>query len=168
MPATTVEPCVALTAPAVAVGIDVGGTKIAGGVVGFPEGVVRDRNLIPTRPERGPEAVWEDVATLAATLVRRARALPLAFAGVGIGVPELVDLEGRITSGWTIDWRGMSLPERLAGLGRVRVESDVRAAALAEGHLGAGRRFRLFVYLSVGTGIASTLVQDGRPFAGAG
>jgi glucokinase len=151
----------------VAVGIDVGGTKIAGGVVCFPEAVVRDRDLVPTRPERGPESVWNDVATLAEELARRASAVQRPFAGVGIGVPELVDLEGRVTSGQTIDWRGLSLSERLARLGSVRVEADVRAAALAEAHFGAGLRFRLFVYISVGTGISSTLVQDGRPFAGA-
>jgi glucokinase len=149
------------------VGIDVGGTKIAAGVVCFPEAVIRDRDLVPTRPERGPESVWKDVATLAEELARRASAVQRPFAGVGIGVPELVDPEGRVTSGQTIDWRGLSLPERLAGLGSVRVEADVRAAALAEAHFGAGLRFRLFVYISVGTGISSTLVQDGRPFAGA-
>jgi glucokinase len=111
--------------------------------------------------------VWQDVATLAEEMARRASAVQRPFAGVGIGVPELVDPEGHVTSGQTIDWRGLSLPERLTGLGRVCVEADVRAAALAEAHFGAGLRFRVFVYLSVGTGISSTLVQDGRPFAGA-
>lgn len=150
----------------VAVGLDVGGTKIAGGVVRFPDGAVLDRQVVPTRPERGPEAVWEDVVTLAARLSRQA-ASSLPLPGIGIGVPELVDLRGRLTSNQTVDWRGISVPDQLAALGAVQVESDVRAAALAEAHLGAGRSFRLFVYVSVGTGISSTLVQDGRPYAGA-
>ena len=47
------------------------------------------------------------------------------------------------------------------------VESDVRAGALAEAMFGAGRAYGLFVYVTVGTGISSTLVLDGRPFAGA-
>ncbi|MCX6628043.1 MAG: ROK family protein, partial [Candidatus Solibacter sp.] len=47
------------------------------------------------------------------------------------------------------------------------VESDVRAAALGEAWLGAGRGFREFVYVTAGTGISSALVQAGRPYAGA-
>jgi glucokinase len=89
------------------------------------------------------------------------------LAGIGIGVPELVDLQGRITSGQTIDWRGISLSDRLAGVGAVYIDADVRAAALAEARFGAGRPYQLFAYVTVGTGISSTLVQDGRPYAGA-
>jgi glucokinase len=47
------------------------------------------------------------------------------------------------------------------------LESDVRAAAAAEARFGAGRLYRLFVYVSVGTGISSALVQDGVPLTGA-
>ena len=47
------------------------------------------------------------------------------------------------------------------------MEADVRAAALAEARFGAGRPYRIFLYITVGTGISSTLVLDGRPFAGA-
>ncbi|HVN79529.1 MAG TPA: ROK family protein [Terriglobia bacterium] len=46
------------------------------------------------------------------------------------------------------------------------VEADVRAAALAESAFGAGRPFRLFVYVTVGTGISSCPVVDGVPFTG--
>src|SRR5262249_30511819 len=149
-----------------ALGIDVGGTKIAGGLVRFPLAEVVRRQVIPTRAERGPESVLRDVATLALDLStsvpRRER-----LAGVGIGVPELVDPQGRITSAQTIDWRGVPLSARLARIGPVRVEADVRAAALAEARFGAGRPYRLFAYVSVGTGISSTLVQDGRPYTGA-
>src|SRR5262249_51747583 len=56
---------------------------------------------------------------------------------------------------------------RLAHIGPVTIDADVRAAALAEARFGAGRPYQLFVYVTVGTGISSTLVQDGRPFAGA-
>ncbi len=48
-----------------------------------------------------------------------------------------------------------------------KVESDVRAAAVAEAMFGAGRGHRLFVYVTAGTGISSCLVQDGQPLKGA-
>jgi glucokinase len=82
-------------------------------------------------------------------------------------MPELVDLDGRLVSGATIDWRGIPLADRFAEVGPVCVEADVRAAALAEAKFGAGRPFRLFAYVSIGTGISYTLVQHGRPYAGA-
>lgn len=148
------------------IGIDVGGTKIAGGLVGFPEGTLTHREAMPTRPERGPDAVLVDVADLAARLRRHAVNAGNRAEGLGLGVPELVDLQGRVASGHTIDWRGVDLAERLAEFAPVCVEADVRAAARAEARFGAGRPYRQFVYVTVGTGISSTLVLDGVPFAG--
>ncbi len=150
-----------------AVGLDVGGTKIAGGLVRFPAGEVESRQVIPTRPERGAGAVLADLAALARRLLAEARSAGRTVGGVGVGVPELVDLDGRITSGQTIDWRGVDLADRLGVPVPVRVDADVRAAALAEARFGAGRPHRVFVYVTVGTGISSTLVQDGVPYAGA-
>jgi glucokinase len=149
-----------------AVGLDVGGTKTAGGLVRFPAGEPAAREVVPTRAERGPEVVLADVSALAHRLLEH---LPpgVRYAGLGLGVPELVDPQGRVTSGQTIDWRGVALADRLAALGPVCVEADVRAAALAEARFGAGRPHRLFAYVTVGTGISSTLVQDGRPYPGA-
>jgi glucokinase len=156
-----------VTAPAWAVGIDVGGTKIAGGLVRFPEATLAEREVLATRPDRGPDAVLADAAALAERLLRRAGVEARAVAGVGLGVPELVDLRGRVASGQTIDWRDAPLAERFAAIGPVHVEADVRAAALAEARFGAGRPFRIFAFVTVGTGISSTLVLDGKPFAGA-
>jgi glucokinase len=138
----------------------------------WPQGELLARRAMATQAERPPEAVLDDVAALARGLFEEARSRGLRPAGVGIGVPELVDLEGRITSAHRIDWRRIDwrrLPREhpLAALGRVRIEADVRAAALGEALFGAGRRFRIFAYVTVGTGISSTLVLDGRPFAGA-
>lgn len=149
-----------------AVGLDVGGTKIAGGLVRFPVGEVVARRLVPTRATRDAQDVLADAVGMAHDL---AGAVPPGgrFAGVGLGMPELVDVEGRLASGGTIDWRGVPLADRFAEVGPVWVEADVRAAALAEATFGAGRAYRLFAYVSIGTGISSTLVQDGRPYAGA-
>jgi glucokinase len=149
-----------------AVGLDVGGTKTAGGLVRFPAGEVTCRQIIPTRAERDPDVILADVSALALRL-RRQVPPGRQFAGLGIGVPELVDLQGRITSGQTIDWRGSALSDQLAGVGPVCVEADVRAAARAEALFGAGRAHRVFALVTVGTGISSTLVQDARPYAGA-
>jgi glucokinase len=149
-----------------AIGLDVGGTKTAGALVRFPAGEVIARRQVPTRAGRGAEGVLTDAVNMARDL---AGGVPpgVYFAGVGLGVPELVDLDGRLASGTTIDWRGVPLADRFAGVGPVWVEADVRAAAAAEARFGAGRAYRLFAYVTVGTGISYTLVQDGRVYAGA-
>ncbi len=150
-----------------AVGLDVGGTKIAGGVVTFPSGKVEVRRVMPTAAERGGEIVLKDCIALAADLIQEASRLDLKVRGVGVGVPELVDLEGNVTSDQAILWRGLPVQKSFSKLAPAVVESDVRAAALAESLLGAGKPFRLFVYVTVGTGISCCLVQEDRPYAGA-
>jgi glucokinase len=141
-----------------ALGIDVGGTKIAAGAVDLETGAVLERRQVPTRAERGGAAVLTDCAELAAEL--GGRKLP-----VGIGLCELVDLTGRPSSAETIDWRDLD-PAAAIGAPRVVVESDVRAAALAEARLGAGAGVSPFLFVIVGTGASACLVIDGRPYAG--
>ena len=108
-----------------------------------------------------------DVASLAAGVADAAAQEDATVTGIGIGVPEIVDAQGNIRSAYLLDWSTLSLTEQLAGIAPVSFASDVRAAALAEATFGAGRPYRIFVYVSVGTGISSTLVQDGVPLAGA-
>ncbi len=146
-------------APAAAVGIDVGGTKVAAGVVDTSSGEVLERRRIATHPERGGAAVLADCAALAAEL--GGGRLP-----VGIALCELVDLDGRPASGDTVDWRWLDV-ETEVGAPSVVVESDVRAAALAEARFGAGVAVSPFLHVVVGTGASACLVLDGRPYAGA-
>jgi glucokinase len=100
------------------------------------------------------------------TLLQEAHAQRWEISGIGLGVAELVDLQGNVTSNHTIAWVGVPVQSRLAELAPCVVESDVRAAALAEAICGAGQPFQHFVYVTVGTGISHSLVLNGRPFPG--
>lgn len=150
-----------------AVGLDVGGTKMVGGVVEFPRGKVLGKRLGLTAPTRGGDAVLNDSLAMASELFEEAERAGMRPLGIGVGVAELVDLEGNITSAQTIAWRGTPVRARFSSLAPTVVEADVRAAALAEATFGAGKPFRIFAYLTVGTGIGYSLVEDTRPFAGA-
>ena len=149
------------------IGIDVGGTKIAAGVVVFPRAEVLVRRLIPTNAGRTGEEVLESTLQLAAGLAEEAKRDGRNVAGIGLGVAELVNELGEITSGHTIRWQGLAVQDRLCALAPASVEADVRAAALGEALYGAARGCRDVVYVSVGTGISYSLVQDGRPYGGA-
>jgi glucokinase len=142
-----------------AIGIDVGGSKAALGVVDLASGAVLDRRILPTppRPETGATFLAA-IAAAAQTLRRTWGALP-----AGLGLCELVTPHGAPASAYRVDWTGLDL----SPLAPVRLDADVRAAAVAEAVFGAGRGLAAFVYLNIGTGISHTLVLDGRPYAGA-
>jgi glucokinase len=150
-----------------AIGLDIGGTKIAAGVVLWPSGEIHTRTVIPTNPTRGGEAVLEDVLDLARQLKDAAGDDGIDLVGIGAGVAELVDCGGNVTSSCTIHWSGVPVQQRLSEIAPAVVESDVRAAAVAEATFGGGRDSRIFIYVTVGTGISYCLMQDGHPFKGA-
>jgi glucokinase len=144
------------------VGIDAGGTKLAAGLVDTTVGRVLDRRQASSDPARGGAAVLADCLALARAVVGSQPA-----DGVGIAVPELVSQEGEITTHDNWDWRGWDLRSAFAHFGSVQVESDVRAAALGEAKLGAGKEFASFIYMTIGTGVSHTFVIEGTPWTGA-
>jgi glucokinase len=146
----------------IAVGIDAGGTKLAAALVDTGAGTVIARRRAPTRPARGDAAVLADCVALTRAVAGASR--PVA---VGLAVPELVDRSGAIRSHSNWDWRGWNLGESFAEIAPLRVESDVRAAALAEARFGAGQGRTSFLYFTVGTGVSHTFVIDGVPWLGA-
>src|SRR4029079_10424040 len=152
-----------------AIGIDVGGTKCAAGLVSLDDGSVLAHELRPTRPERGGEAVLTDVIELAQSLQAKAKRLGAHPTSVGIGLCELVAADGQILSEATIRWMGIPAIATIEDATHLPVlfDADVRAAARAEAHFGAGRNSRCFLYVTVGTGISSCLVLNKTPFAGA-
>jgi glucokinase len=153
--------------PQVRVGLDIGGTKTAGGVVLLPEGEVLARRVMPTRPARRGMDVFRDTLDLAQRLIDMSTSMGYAVDGIGAGVAELVTSDGEIASADTIPWRGLPIRQQLSQLAPAVVESDVRAAAMAEAVYGAGREYSCFAYVTVGTGISYTLMQEGEPYRGA-
>lgn len=149
-----------------AIGIDVGGTKIAGAIVNLTTGAIAARRQIPTDCRRGGEPVLEDVAQLARDLLVEAMRMRITPQTLGVGVAELVDPQGQIFSDYRIEWKGIDVQDRLSAILPTTVSSDVRAAALAEARYGAGRGIADFFYVTIGTGVSGVLVQDGIPYAG--
>ncbi len=97
------------------------------------------KRTLPTLPQRGGEAVLKDSLALAEDLMGEAERRNQELLGIGVGVPELVDPEGNITSSHSLAWQGRSVQREFSRLAPAIVESDVRAGALAEAMYGAGR-----------------------------
>jgi glucokinase len=103
------------------------------------------------------------------SLQLQAADLEVIAEAIGLGVAELVGTDRRLYSAATIQWTGIAVDEILqaeTGL-PVRLEADVRAAARAEAHFGAGAEFQSFIYVTVGTGISASLVNNRLPYVGA-
>ena len=150
-----------------ALGLDVGGTKIAAGLVDLSTGKILDRRIIPTRATRGGDAVLADALVLAREINGDAAARGIDVLGIGVGVAELVDRDGAVHSEHAIRWKGLPVREHFGEIAPAAIESDVRAAALGEALYGTGAEYRFFAYVTVGTGISSCLVLEGHPLAGA-
>jgi len=150
-----------------AIGIDIGGTKIAAAPVTFPNGTVGNVHEIATRPERGSDFVLRDLEAVTAKVIEAVGEVPGKFFGVGLGVCELVDPQGELLSANCIDWSAKQVRQALGRFGPVRIEADVRAAALAESKFGAGANANSFLYVTVGTGISCCMVIGGKVFSGA-
>ena len=146
-------------------GLDVGGTKVAGGLVSA-EGRLLSVRERPTQVHGGRDPGLEITFTLAQELMADADGAGLTVDGIGAGFPEFVDANGRLTSDDVISWTRQPA-EMLGELAPVTVESDVRCAALGEGTHGAARGLESFAFVIVGTGLSYALVEDGRARQGA-
>lgn len=144
------------------IGIDIGGTKVAAGVV-TPEGQVLRRIQRPT-PSNSPEAVEDVICALVDDLSSSHR-----IASVGIGAAGWVDTDQAVVRfSPHLAWRNEPLRDRLStriGV-PVLVDNDANAAAWAEFRFGAGRSSRVMVCITLGTGIGGAMVMNGRLFRG--
>jgi glucokinase len=152
--------------PSLFVGVDVGASKVAAGLVELPGGRVVASTFEPTPPM---DSVADHVDLVVGASTRMFEdAGTRSVAGLGVGVCELVDRNGRVRSAASVELRGDRLSAGLSSLSsNVFIDSDVRAHALAEGCVGVGRSFEDFAFVSAGTGISSCLVIGGTPYQGA-
>jgi glucokinase len=143
------------------VGIDIGGTNVAGALVTDDHELVERAKR--ATPAEGPEAVVDMVVEIVRGFGQRPSAVGVGIPGpVSDGVvtrppnlgnwPARVDLGPRLTS-------ALGLP--------VEVGNDANVGALAEWVAGAGRGSRFMLGVWLGTGVGGGLILDGRPYTGA-
>lgn len=146
-----------------AIGVDVGGTKVAAGVVD-------DTGAILARTRRAtPSASAAEVERTIAEVVSELRA-DHEVEAVGIGAAGYIDAEReRVVFAPNLAWRDEPLRAEVAALVGlpVIIENDANAAAWAEHRFGAGRGEAHLMCLTVGTGIGGGLVFDGQLYRGA-
>ncbi|MGH9092117.1 MAG: ROK family protein [Acidimicrobiales bacterium] len=148
--------------PGLSLAVDVGGTKLAAGLVGR-DGRLLEAARAPTATGAGPEDLWDALAALVTGVLARAPHGPPSVCGVGCGGP--MDPGGEAVSPLNIPgWRRFPLRARVAGLTGLPtfVDNDAKALALAEGWVGAARGCDHYLAMVVSTGVGGGLVVDGR------
>lgn len=149
----------------VAVGVDIGGTKLAAGVVAA-DGSILDRVRYDT-PADG-DAIIEIVVSVARDFAERHH---LGSPAVGLGVAALMTADGGVSFAPNLPWTSFPVRDTLRSRLEcpISVDNDANAAAWGEYRCGAGRGVRdSMVMLTVGTGVGGGLVLDGRLLRGAG
>jgi glucokinase len=144
------------------IGVDIGGTKIAAGLVSSDGHVVR-ADSEPTPDDAS------GIAAVVATLVERLLADDVDVGGIGIGAAGFIDVDrATVTFAPNIDWIDEPLAEAVGKLVDlpVVVENDASAAAWGEYRFGAGEDTDDLLFVTVGTGVGGGIVHRGMVVRG--
>ena len=146
------------------IGVDVGGTKVLGGVVN-DEGVVVQTARRDT-PREGGAALTQAIADVAQELME-----DFTINSVGVSAAGFVSSDRRtmLAAPNIVGWNGVDLDSALTQLLKlpVVIENDANSAAWGEARFGAGRGKEHILMLTVGTGIGGGLVVNGDLYRGA-
>ena len=146
------------------IGIDVGGTKVLGGVVDENGRVVASAKR--DTPRQGGRVLTQTIADIARELMSKND-----ISSVGVCAAGFVssDRKTMLATPNIADWNGVDLDRELTGLIGIPViiENDANAAAWGEAKFGAGRNQEHILMLTVGTGIGGGIVMNGSLYRGA-
>ena len=146
------------------IGIDVGGTKVLGGVVDS------DGKILATArkdtPQQGGKALTQVIAETALELMNQHEVTSVGVSAAGFVSADRTTI---LATPNIANWNGVNLVEELTALIGlpIVIENDANAAAWGEAKFGAGRNQQHMMMLTVGTGIGGGIVIDGKLHRGA-
>jgi glucokinase len=151
------------------VGVDLGGTSIKTALVERGRGIVHESAAL-TEAEGGPQHVLDRIAALVREVSASAGLERLE--GIGVGAPGSINWDRTTISyppnilGWEVVNVQAELQRRLELAVPVIVENDANVAGLGSAHFGAGRPFRSFLMVTLGTGVGGAIIYEGHIFRG--
>ena len=154
--------------PTYSIGVDLGGTNLRIAAVD-EQAQVLERVTLGTQAALGRDRVLDDMCAAVRRTADKYQN-KASLAGIGIGVPGIIDLrtgmlrESPNLPGWADYPVRVEIEKRLGT--RVILENDANAAALGEKWLGAGRDFDDMAMITLGTGVGGGLILGGRIWHG--
>lgn len=153
-----------------AIGIDIGGTKIAAAVI-TESGELFERAEVKSDPSNR-ENMFARVVEAVEQVLENSSISLADLAGIGVGLPGKVDCENGIAVYQNnLPWEKFPITARLRerfGFERITIDNDVYMAAFAEWKAAQVKRSEIFVYVTISTGISCSIIQNGSFFRGAG
>ncbi|WP_182200944.1 ROK family protein [Paraliobacillus salinarum] len=153
-----------------AIGIDIGGTKIAAGIVNEKGDLIQSEMVESNPSDR--EKMFEQVINCVHQLLNHCSIPKQEIYGIGVGVPGKVDIENGIAVFQNnLPWTNFPLVERLRealGIDNIVIDNDVYMAAYAEWAEAKVKDDELFAYITISTGISSSFIKGGKFIRGAG
>lgn len=151
------------------IGVDLGGTNIAVGIVDESYKIVK-KGSVPTKPERGADAVVADMASLAKSLISEMGISLSDVAWAGIATPGTADTDrGVVVYANNIPFHNYPLASKLSelldGL-KVYIENDANSAAKAEAMAGVAAGAPYSIMITLGTGLGGGIVENGKVYSG--
>jgi glucokinase len=151
------------------IGIDIGGTKIATGLV-TEEGKIFCKVVLPTLSSQGADVSLGQVYRSVEEVIKKAAVSPNAVSGIGACAPGPLDpVKGVVHNPPNLDgWKNVPLAALLKKRFKVRtkIENDANAAGMAEVTWGAAKGYKHVFYVTVSTGIGTAIIIDRKIYHG--
>jgi glucokinase len=146
-----------------AVGIDVGGTTTKFGIVNTA-GKIIEQDRIPSNAHEVVEDFIDDLHDKLLPMIKRAGGID-KFVGIGMGAPNANFYSGNIEFAPNLKWKGIipiaDLLHKKFGL-ITKLTNDANAAAVGEMIYGCAKNMKHFITITLGTGVGSGIVIDGK------
>ena len=149
-----------------ALGMDIGGTNTVFGIVNS-EGTVIGSDSVKTQEHPDLDEYVSTVSSKIKALMQSAGITFDDIAGLGIGAPNASIYTGTIEKAPNLPWKGESIPladlfsKQLSGI-PVKMTNDANTAALGEMAYGVAKGLKHFIMITLGTGVGSGIVIDGK------
>ncbi len=147
-------------------GIDLGGTNIVCAVVDDESYEMLSKAKIRTNLPRAAEEIFDDIAEICREAVKNARIDFSDIASIGLGTPGSVNAQGVIEYANNLQFNNVPaaqmIKDRLGENLEVHVDNDANCAALGEAYAGCGNGAQDFVAITLGTGIGSGIIANGK------
>ncbi len=151
------------------IGIDLGGTNIAAGIVNDTNEIVLKAST-PTNANRPAEEIARDMANLCLRLIKEAGLSTEDIDYIGIATPGTADSETGVVVYSNnlpfLDFPIAKLIREFTGIDRVLIENDANAAAKGEAVAGAAKGYANSVMITLGTGVGGGIIIDNKVYSG--
>ena len=151
------------------IGVDLGGTNIAVGLVDENYKIKVKRSL-PTGAHRSSEEIVNDIATLCFDVCRDASIEISEVSSIGIASPGIANHDaGIVEYSCNLPFRKFPIADELrkrTGVKKINTENDANAAALGEAVAGAAKGTKISIMITLGTGVGGGIIIDGKVYSG--